>query len=53
MKARLNNGVRVYGDKDAVVLLTQLVTEYSSIWESESFIQIPPKRWMKVPLKSK
>ena len=51
METRLDNGVRVYGDKHAVALLAQLVAEYLSIWESESFIQIPPERWMIVPLK--
>ena len=51
MVTTLNNGVRVYGDKHAVTLLAQLVAEYPSIWESEGFVQIPPERWMKVPLK--
>ena len=51
METILENGVRVYEDKHAVTLLAQLVAEYPSIWESEGFVQIPPERWMKVPLK--
>lgn len=51
METKLHNGVRVYRDTHAVAQLAQLVDEYSSIWESEGFVQIPPKRWMKVPLK--
>ena len=51
METTLENEVRVYGDKHAVTLLAQLVAEYPSIWESEGFVQIPPERWMKVPLK--
>lgn len=52
METTLDNGVRVYEDKNEVTLLAQLVAEYPSIWESESFVQIPPEHWMKVPLKS-
>ena len=44
MVTTLENGVRVYGDKHAVALLAQLVAEYSSNWESEGFVQIPPER---------
>ena len=44
METRLDNGVRVYRDKHVVALLAQLVTEYPSIWESEGFVQILPKR---------
>ena len=51
IETTLGNGVRVYGDEHAVTLLSQLVAEYPSIWESEGFVQIPPERWMKVPLK--
>ena len=51
METTLDNGVRVYRDEHAVTLLSQLVAEYPSIWESEGFVRIPPERWMKVPLK--
>ena len=51
MVTTLENGMSVYRDKHAVALLAQLVAEYPSIWESEGFVQIPPERWMKVPLK--
>lgn len=51
METILDNGVKVYKDKHVVTLLAQLVAEYPSIWEFESFVQIPPKRWMKVTFK--
>ena len=44
METQLNNGVRVYGDKAAVREIFELVTQYPSIWESEGFVQILPKR---------
>lgn len=51
IETTLDNGVRVYGDKNEVTLLAQLVAKYPSIWESEGFVQILPERWMEVPLK--
>lgn len=51
MKTIFDNGKNVYGDVDAVRQISELVAEYPSIWESQSFVQIPPERWMKVPLK--
>ncbi len=51
IETRLHNGVRVYGDTHAVAQLAQLVADYPSILESEGFVQIPPERWIKVPLK--
>lgn len=53
MKTRLDNGVRVYEDEHAVILLVQLVVKYPSIWESKGFVQISLKCWMKVLLKSR
>lgn len=38
METRLDNGVRIYEDKHAVILLAQLVAEYPSIWDSEGFV---------------
>ena len=51
METVLENGIRVFGDTDAVKQISDLVAEYPSIWESQGFVQIPPERWMKVPLK--
>lgn len=51
MEMKLHNGVRVYGDKYAVILLAQLVAKYPSIGKSEGFVQIPHEYWIKVPLK--
>lgn len=51
MKTQLKNGVRVYGDKVAVSEISKLVAEYSSIWESQGFVQIPSESWMKVHFK--
>lgn len=50
LETQLNNKVRVYGDPAAVEQISQLLAEYSSIWESGGFVQILPERWMKVPL---
>ena len=44
METTLDNGVRVYGDEHVVTLLSQLVAEYPSIWESDGFVRIPPER---------
>lgn len=43
METTLDNGVRAYRDEHAVTLLSQLVAEYPSIWESEGFVWIPPE----------
>lgn len=51
IETRLDNEVRVYWDKHAVALLVQLIAKYPSIWEFKVFVQIPPERWMEVPLK--
>ncbi len=40
----LNNEFRVYGDKIAVKQIAELVVEYSTIWESQSFVQISSER---------
>lgn len=52
LETELPNGIKIYGDKDAVEQITRLVNEYPSIWESSGFVQVPPERWMKVHLKS-
>ena len=44
METTLDNGVRVYRNEDAVMLLSQLVAEYPSIGKSEGFVRIPPER---------
>ena len=44
METMLDNGVKVYGDEHVVNLLSQLVAEYPSSWESERFVRISPKR---------
>lgn len=41
MKTVLENGIRVFGDASTVEQISNLVTEYSSIWESQGFFQIP------------
>lgn len=51
IETRLNNGVRLYGDEQAVVLRTHLIAKYLTIWESEGFVWIPPEHWMKVLFK--
>lgn len=38
MKTRLDNGVRVYGDKQAVVLVVYLIAKYLMIWELGGFV---------------
>lgn len=47
---RLANRIRVYGELLAVQKISDLVDEFPSIWEPSGFVQIPPKRWMTVPL---
>ena len=51
IKAKLHNGVKIYGDIHAVAQLAQLVANYTFIWESESFMQITLEYWIKSPLK--
>ena len=48
METELPNGIIIYEDKEAVDAITRLVDNYSSIWKSSGFVQIPPERWMKV-----
>lgn len=42
----------MYGDAIAVRQIPELVAKYLTIWKSEGFVQIPPERWITVPLKS-
>ena len=51
MERTLDNWVKVYGDKHAATLLARLVAKFPTIWESQGFVQIPPERWITVPLK--
>ena len=51
LEAILSNGVKVYGDATAVKQIAELVAEYPTIWESQDFVQIPPERWITVPMK--
>lgn len=51
METSLDNSVKVYVDKQVVILLSQLVAKCPSIWESEDFVQILLERWIKVPFK--
>lgn len=43
METVLENGIRVFGDTNAVRQISDLVAEYPSIWESQGFVQIPPE----------
>lgn len=44
METVLNNGVKVYRDVAAVGQIADLVLEFPTIWESQSFVQVPPER---------
>ncbi len=52
LEIRLANGIRVYGEPLAVQQISDLVDEFPSIWEPSGFVQIPPERWMTVPLRA-
>ncbi len=52
IETELPNGIKIYGDREAVDAITRLVKDYPTIWESSGFVQVPPERWMKVHLKS-
>lgn len=51
LKTKLPNGVQVYGNQVAVEKLSCLVFEFASIWKMSGFVNIPPERWMTVPLR--
>ena len=44
METVLENGIKVFGDADAVRQISDLVAEYPSIWETQGFVQIPSER---------
>ena len=44
MEIELPNGIKIYGDKEAVDAITRLVDDYPLIWESSGFVQILPDR---------
>ena len=50
LKTCLANRIRVYGQPLAVQKISDLANEFPSIWEPSGFVQIPPERWMTVPL---
>lgn len=41
----------IYGDKQAVQKISALVADFPTVWDSSAFVDIPPERWMTVPLK--
>lgn len=47
----LDNEIKVYGDASTIKQILNLVAEYSSIGESQGFVQICPEWWMKILLK--
>lgn len=51
METELLNSIKIYRDKEAVDMITRLIDDYLSIWESLDFIQILPECWIKVYLK--
>ena len=51
LETELLNSIEIYGNSQAVEKITYLINKYPSIWESSGFMQVPPKRWMKVHLK--
>ena len=51
LETELPNGIKIYSDRQAIEKITRLIDEYSSIWESLGFVQVPPERWIKVHLK--
>lgn len=44
MKTIFNNWIKVYRDVNAVTQISKFIAEYLSIWEFQSFIQIPLER---------
>ena len=40
----LPNGIKIYGDSQAVEKITHLINKYPLIWESSGFVQVPPER---------
>lgn len=48
MEIVLDNEIRVYGKAVVIKQIADLMIEYPLIWEFESFVQIPPKRWINV-----
>lgn len=44
METELSNGIKIYGDKEAVDGSMHLVDDYPSIWESSGFVQNLPER---------
>lgn len=46
------NGIKVFRNTSTVKQISDLVAEYPLIWDSQGFIRILSKRWMKVLLKT-
>lgn len=51
MEIVLDNWIKVYRNAATVKQISELVSQYPSIWKSQGFVQIPPEQWMKVQLK--
>ncbi len=51
LETKLPNGVMIYGEEKAVQRIVSLVDKLTTIWDSSSFVDISPERWMTVPLK--
>lgn len=51
LETKLPNSIKIYRDKKANIQITSFVNEYSLIWKSLEFVQVPPKQWMKIHLK--
>ena len=51
LEIKLLNGIKIYGNRQAIKKITRLINKYSLIWESSGFVQVLPERWIKVHLK--
>lgn len=51
IETMLDNKIKMYGDTITVKQISELVSQYPSIWKSQGFVQISPEQWMKVQLK--
>lgn len=51
LETKLPNGIMIYGDEQAVRRISALVADFPTVWDSSAFVDIPPERWITVPLK--
>lgn len=52
LERRLDSGVIVYGNNDAVTYYQAIIDAFPNLWKDSGVVQLPREDWMPIPLTS-